>query len=399
MTVIKAPRILLPKPEIDLSKWSVIACDQFTSEPEYWQQLSLFVGDHPSTLHMIFPEVYLGKNDDATIRSINNTMRDYESKNILRDLGECFILVDRQTAYQQRRLGLVIAIDLDEYVYAEQTNALIRSTEKTVISRIPPRVKIRQDALYELPHVQLLMNDHDEHIIEGLYEQRSTFEKLYDFQLSMKGGHLKGYRINDTEKVIKLLESQINNGLLFIVGDGNHSLATAKACWEALKTKLPKKDWDIHPSRYAMVELINIHDSGLEFEPIHRVMFDVSPDFQVGLSALSQGTSHCITYNALTGEAPLMLPESAPEAIRLVQDYLDDYIKTHPQASIDYVHGIDSLKSICSKDTRAVGITLPPMNKKDLFDYVASKGVLPRKSFSMGEASEKRYYLECRKIK
>jgi len=167
MTVIKAPRILLPKPGIDLSKWAIIACDQFTSEPEYWQQLSLFVGDYPSTLHMIFPEVYLGKNDDATIRAINLAMREYELQSILRDLGECFILVDRQTAYQNRRLGLIIAIDLDAYVYAEQTNALIRSTEKTVVSRIPPRVKIRQDAIYELPHVQLLMNDDDANIVKS----------------------------------------------------------------------------------------------------------------------------------------------------------------------------------------------------------------------------------------
>jgi hypothetical protein len=399
MTVIKAPRVLLPSKNIDLTRWSIIACDQFTSEPEYWQQVTDWVGDQPSTLRMVFPEVYLGKNDAEIIRSINQTMKDYHQKSLFDDIGECFVLIDRKTEYRERRLGLIISIDLDAYEYSEQTDALIRATEKTVISRIPPRVKIRQDALFEIPHVQLLMDDRHIHIIENLYKNKNRFQQLYDFELNMKGGHLTGYRVDDTKTVINDLEKLVKNNLLFIVGDGNHSLATAKACWESNKKVLPETQWATHPSRYAMVELINIHDQGLEFEPIHRVLFDADDNFLNGIGKLAKGHSRCITFSKMLGESPLPLPDNAPEAIKLVQDYIDDYLIIHKMCTVDYVHGLDSLKAICLKHPNAIGITLPPIDKKDLFDYVANRGVLPRKSFSMGEASEKRHYLESRKIK
>ncbi len=399
MKVIKAPRILLPNHSINLQKWSVIACDQFTSEPEYWQQLSDFVGNSPSTLHMIFPEVYLGKNEDEIIKSINQNMLQYFQKSYFVDEGECFVLIDRKTQFKEQRLGLVMSIDLDAYDYSEKSNSYIRATEKTVISRIPPRVKIRKDAIFEIPHVQLLMDDRDQHIIENLYLNRSKYQELYNFDLNMNGGHLKGYKITDTALIISDLEKLIKDNLLFIVGDGNHSLATAKACWEMIKTSLNTSEIQTHPSRYAMVELINIHDNGLEFEPIHRVLFDVKDDFLQGLIPLASGDSNCFVYRKNTGKIPFPLTNNAPEAIRLVQDYIDQYITVHKDVVVDYVHGEDSLISICQKHPTAIGITLPPIDKSDIFEYVAHFGVLPRKSFSMGEASEKRYYLECRKIK
>ncbi len=399
MNVIKAPRILLPNPTIDLSKWSVIACDQFTSEPEYWQQLSDSILDSPSSLHLIFPEVYLGKNEEDTIQKINQNMKKYLKDNLFVDAGECFVLVNRKTEFKNQRLGLVISVDLEAYDYSEKSQSLIRATEKTVISRIPPRVKIRKDALIELPHVQLLMDDRELHIIENLYEKRNQLEKIYDFELNMNGGHLKGYKISDTSSIINQLNQLIKDNMLFIVGDGNHSLATAKACWEMIKPSLNEEQKNIHPSRYAMVELINIHDEGLEFEPIHRVIFDANEDFIPGLKELAKGNSECFYYTKINGKTLLPLTENAPEAIRLVQDYIDSYLHANPNTSVDYVHGEDSLLSICKKHANAIGITLPPIDKNDIFDYVAHFGVLPRKSFSMGEASEKRYYLECRKIK
>lgn len=399
MNVIKAPKILLPNQEIDFTKWSVIACDQFTSEPEYWQQLSDSILDSPSTFHLIFPEVYLGNNEEATIQKINHNMKKYLDDHLFADEGDCFVLVNRKTEYKNRRLGLVISVDLEAYDYSEKSQSLIRATEKTVISRIPPRVKIRKDALIELPHVQLLMDDRELHIIENLYEKRNQLEKIYDFDLNMNGGHLTGYKISDTSFIISQLNQLIKDNMLFIVGDGNHSLATAKACWEMIKPSLNKEELINHPSRYAMVELINIHDEGLEFEPIHRVIFNADEDFIPGLKQLANGNSKCFIYTKITGKTPFPLTENAPEAIRLVQDYVDKYIHDNPNASVDYVHGEDSLLSICKKHPNAIGITLPPINKNDIFDYVAHFGVLPRKSFSMGEASEKRYYLECRKIK
>lgn len=399
MNVIKAPKILLPKQSIDLNKWSVIACDQFTSEPEYWQELSESVKDAPSTLQMIFPEVYLGKNEDERIKSINQHMNKYLQNDYFEEPKECFVLVDRKTFYKERRLGLIISIDLDAYDYSEKTNSLIRATEKTVVSRIPPRVKIRKDALLEIPHIQLLMDDRDLHIIENLYQRRHDFTKIYDFELNMKGGHLTGYQIEETKNVISDLEKLIKDNLLFIVGDGNHSLATAKACWELIKPTLNEMERKTHPSRYAMVELINIHDDGLEFEPIHRVLFHANEDFVDGLMKLANGSSDCFIIHQKTKKIGFPITNNAPEAIRLVQDYIDDYLSNHKDVEVDYVHGEDSLLSICKKHPTAIGITLPPIDKSDIFEYVAHYGVLPRKSFSMGEASEKRYYLECRKIK
>jgi uncharacterized protein (DUF1015 family) len=349
---------------------------------------------------MILPEAFLEDHPADRIASINRTMDSYLAMGVLRDLGECFLLVDRRTPYKEHRLGLVVALDLDQYSPDPSNEYLVCGTEKTVPARIPPRVKIREHAPLELPHVMVLMDDPDLHVIENLYTRRDFFEKVYDFDLNMGGGHVTGWKIADVKSVIRDLDRLIvPNRFQFAVGDGNHSLAAAKACWEALKPSLSTIERFDHPARYAMVELENIYDQGLEFEPIHRVVFNVTDDFFEGLYALEQGDAFCLLYTKKGGSKPFYLPESAPTAVKLLQEYIDDYIHRNSYARVDYVHGIENLKAVCQTDEFAVGITLPPMNKKDLVAYVSEHGVLPRKTFSMGEASEKRYYLECRKIR
>jgi hypothetical protein len=264
--------------------------------------------------------------------------------------------------------------------------------------------------LIELPHVLLLINDRDELIIETLYANRSKWEKVYDFELNKDGGHLRGYKITDTKALLSQFEklsdpvySQKVYGnphamLQGLIGDGNHSLASAKAHWENLKKILPKDEWLNHPARYALVEVENIYDEGLKFEPIHRVVFNAPSDFLTGLLALQNGDYTAEIYTKKTGSSPFRLPRVAPSAIKLVQEYIDQYIKTHPFVKVDYVHGVKHLHAVCDKEVGAVGITLPPLAKEDLFPYVLKEGVLPRKSFSMGEAVEKRYYFESKRI-
>jgi len=400
MSAIKAPRILIPREGIDHTRWAVVACDQFTSEPAYWNNLAAFIGASPSTLGMILPEAFLADRPAERITAINKTMDSYLAGGVFRDLGECFILVERRTPYKERRLGLVLAVDLDQYSPDPNNEFLVCGTEKTVAARIPPRIKIREHAPLELPHVMILMDDPDLKVIEHLHQRRDQFPKVYDIDLNMGGGHVAGYQIVDTKAVIRDLDRLIvAHRFQFAVGDGNHSLAAAKACWEALKPSLSTIERYDHPARYAMVELENIYDPGLEFEPIHRVVFNTTEDFLDGLYALEQGDAFCLTYTKKGGSKPFYLPESAPAAVKLLQDYIDAYVAKNAFAHVDYVHGIESLKAVCQTDEFAVGITVPPMNKGDLVAFVSNHGVLPRKTFSMGEASEKRYYLECRKIK
>lgn len=411
MNAFRSAHILLPKAGIDPAKWAVIACDQFTSEPEYWDSLDHQVGASPSTLRLILPEAYLDRETEENIRAINRAMADYLQAGILHDAGDCLILVERQTPYVSRRLGLVLAVDLEAYSFQPGSHPQIRATEQTVASRIPPRVRIRQNAPIELPHVLLLINDREERIIETLYAQRHQLEKIYDFDMNMNGGHLRGYKIADAASVLSKFETLIGRdysqttygdpdaALLALVGDGNHSLASAKTHWENVKATLNDAEKQTHPARYALVEVENIYDEGLKFEPIHRVVFHAGPDFLPGLQRLQTGDFSAALYTKKTGKSLFHLPKVAPLAIKLVQEYIDAYIKAHPQTKVDYVHGWDHLVSVCDKEADAIGITLPPLAKEDLFPYVLKEGVLPRKSFSMGEAVEKRYYFESKKIK
>ena len=402
-TTIKAPHILLPRQGVDMNAWAVIACDQFTSNMKYWEDVEKLVGNKPSTLRMMFPEAYLGKVDDvAFIDQVNKTIQSYLDTHILEDQGECFILVDRKTSVVDRRLGLVISIDLEDYTYEKGVKSLIRASEATIVERIPPRLKIRENAPVELPHILFLFDDKKRQIIEKLWENRGNFKKVYDFELNMDGGHIRGYKITDTDKIIKQFEELLkenNNGLLFIVGDGNHSLATAKAHWDKIKVNLSEKERKTHPARYALVEALNIYDEGLIFEPIHRVIFNVDKDFLPGLRSALGGEYESYTFTNEAGKEKLMMPKIGPEAYEKVQAYVDGYLKSHKEASVDYIHDEDQVIEIVKKNKGSVGLVMPALTKGDIFDYIAKDKVLPRKAFSMGHATEKRYYLESQRIK
>ena len=402
-TTIKAPHILLPKKGTDMNAWAVIACDQFTSQLDYWNDVEKLVGDKPSTLRMMFPEAYLGKvNDEEFIKKVNSNIQNYLDTGVLVDQGECFILIDRKTSVVDRRLGLIIAIDLEDYTYEKGVKSLIRASEATIVDRIPPRLKIRENAPVELPHILFLFDDKKREIIEKLWEKRSDFEKVYDFDLNKEGGHITGYKITNTTLIIKQFENLLkenNNGLLFIVGDGNHSLATAKAHWDKIKFNLSEEERNTHPARYALVEALNIYDEGLIFEPIHRVVFNVDDSFLPGLRKVLHGEYESYTYSIKNGNEKLMMPRVGPEAYEIVQAYVDAYLLEHKQASVDYIHDEDQVIEIAKKNPGSVGLVMPALTKGDIFDYIAKDKVLPRKAFSMGHATEKRYYLESQRIK
>ena len=400
---IVAPHILLPRKGTDMTAWAVIACDQFTSQLDYWDDVEKLVGNKPSTLRMMFPEAYLGKVDEeAYIKKTNETIKKYLSDGTLVDEGECFILVDRKTNVVERRLGLMIAIDLEDYTYEKGVKSLIRASEATIVERIPPRLKIRKDADVELPHILFLYDDKDRAINEELYKRRNEFEKVYDFKLNKDGGHITGYKIKDTKPIIEKFESLLkknNNGLLFIVGDGNHSLATAKAHWDKVKVNLSEKERENHPGRYALVEALNIYDEGLIFEPIHRVIFNAGEGFLVGLRKVLNGENESYSYSLEKGKEKLMMPRKGPQAYKSVQSYVDNYLKEHKEASVDYIHDEDQTIAVAKANKGSVSLIMPALTKGDIFEYIALDEVLPRKAFSMGHAVEKRYYLESKRIK
>lgn len=395
MSLVVKPKILLPIDSIDKEKWAVIACDQFTSEPEYWDRLKVYVDNTPSTLHMILPEAYLDGEIQHKINKINENMNLYLRSKMFVE-KEAMILVERETPHVKRRLGLVLAIDLDQYEYEPNKNGKIAATEKTVPERIPPRVKIRENAPIEFPHVLVLVDDKDESIIEKLYNNRSNYPKVYDFKLNMNGGYIKGYEVKNADSIIKAIEN-LPNDLNLIVGDGNHSLASAKVCWENLKPKLSEQERINHPARYALVELISLYDQGLTFEPIHRVLFNTDESLIYILENNLDGDGELeIYFNKQT--IKIAIPENPFIAIKQIQDILDDYLEKNKFVDIDFVHGIDSLKKLVSVNRDAIGISMPALEREKLLPYIRENGVLPRKSFSLGEAEEKRYYLEGKKI-
>lgn len=399
---IVAPDFLLPHKGIDYSKWAVVACDQFTSSPDYWQELTSYIEDAPSTYHMILPEAYLETMKKDTISHIQQFMNEYLKDGILQSIGSSFLLIERVTNLNVRRLGLMVAIDLEAYDYKEGSKPLIRTTEKTIVERIPPRVKIREHAPLELSHIMLLVNDRKNRIIERLYEKKATLKKRYDFVLNMMGGHIRGYQIFDTDPIIQefydLIEDE-HDPILFVVGDGNHSLATAKAHWENVKKSLPLDKQVDHPARYAMVEIVNIYDSGLEFEGIHRVLFNAGPDFLIDLFHAVDKDVATWVYTKDLGKEEFFIPRSTAEAYEQIQGFIDHYLEHHQSVTIDYIHGEDELKRICNQHPNAIGIAMPTLAKKDLFPFIQTGKVLPRKSFSMGSATAKRYYLETRRIR
>ena len=400
-SVIIAPQILLPRKGIDLTKFAVIACDQFTSQIDYWNSLETIIKDEPSSLRLIFPEAYLSLvNQDSYINQINKNIDAYLKQGLLESQGSGFILVVRSTPFQPKRLGLVIAIDLEQYSYDPQTRAPIRASEATIVERIPPRLKIRENASIEIPHVIVLFDDKARDIIEPLYEKRQQIPLVYDFDLNQNGGHLSGYFIKDTEPIIasfmKLLD---RSSLLFVVGDGNHSLATAKVHWNNIKMNLSIAEQQKHPARYSLVEAVNIYDEGLDFEPIHRFVNHADKDFLRGLISNLTGPKTSYVYSKSDGKIPIYLPDSSPKSYKMVQAYIDGYLKTHPRAEVDYIHGEKDLIKIATMHKDSYAIVMPSLTKEAVFAYLEQGVVLPRKAFSMGHAVEKRYYLESKLIK
>ena len=398
---IKVPQILIPNDKIDLEKWSVVACDQFTSQPEYWSELETLVGEKYSTLKMIFPEVYLEKEDKKQRTSnINNTMDKYLKEDIFKEVND-FVLVDRTQNDGMHRIGLMLSVDLEDYDYTPKNNALIKATEKTVVERLPARIEVREHASLEIPHIMLLMDDVNNVILKKLMDKKEKLEKLYDFDLNMNGGHLVGYRVDNSNEVLdelmSLLDNQKENKLLFVVGDGNHSLATAKECWNRVKATLSEEERQNHPARYALCELVNLRDQSLIFQPIHRVMFNCGKEFIEYMQNNITGEEKTkMVYEGETYE--LNISTSPSDAIADIQGTIDKYMKSHSDVNIDYVHNDDYTLKV-AKENHGVAIFMPTISKDSLFDYVSRRGVLPRKSFSMGHAEDKRYYMEAKKIK
>lgn len=420
MSVFKSADILIPQ-NVDFSKWSVVACDQYTSEPQYWKNVREAVGYEPSALNIIFPEVYLNDgSDEERIAKINAVMEKYVNDGLFRELSDSFVYVERVQSDGKVRHGLIGAVDLEEYDFTKGSQSKIRATEGTIIERIPPRQKIRRNAALELPHILMLIDDRKGEVIEPLKEKKAEFEKLYDFDLMMNSGHLTGYKVSESEKnrIISALDAFADTDafeekygvsgkgvLQFAVGDGNHSLATAKSCWEEIKKTLPQSEWESHPARYALVELENIHDSALEFEPIQRVLFNTDGEklmkefFEYYPNASYEdngGQKIRYSYNGKEGtvyvkDAPSNLP------VGTLQKFLDEYLKKNG-GTIDYIHGDDVVRKLTEAEN-TIGFMVDAMEKNDLFSTVIKDGSLPRKTFSMGEAADKRFYLECKKIK
>ena len=395
--------ILLPADDETARFWPVVACDQFTSQREYWQELEKLVGDRPSALNIVFPEVYLDEGY-GRIESIQRHIRDYLSRGVLTErVHDGFVLVERSTR-SGVRIGLVGKVDLDCYDYTPESKALIRATEGTVISRIPPRVKIRQGAEVESPHVMLLCDDRERELIEPLYARRKELPKLYDLELLMGGGHLRGYAVTGelakkTQDIIARQQSR--SDLYLAVGDGNHSLATAKTCWEQIRPGLTEAERKSHPARYALAELVNLHCEALNFEPIHRVLFNVDAGKLIDdfTSAVPWAEGEDIVFIHKGGRRGVKLTAAGDRLpVDVLQTFLDRWLEAHPETEIDYVHGSAALEELSVKDGNC-GMALKAMDKNALFPAIIAGGVLPRKTFSMGEAEEKRYYMECRKIR
>ena len=412
-----AADILLPK-HVDMTRWSVIACDQYTSQPDYWERAARLVGSSPSTLHLVLPEVYLEQDDvGRRIAQINASMRAYLDSGLFRVLNDSYVYVERTVAPGRVRRGLVGKIDLEQYDYSADSRSLVRPTEGTVESRLPPRMRVREQAPLESPHIMVLIDDALHTVIEPLQKQKNAMEPLYDFDLMADGGHIAGWRVAgdlcaqvDAAMLFLLSGQQCCRGvcrecappMLIAVGDGNHSLATAKACWEKIKPTLSERERRVHPARYALAELVNLHDGALAFEPIHRVLFDVDPNsvldaLQKQLGACADGQGQVFTYAAggRTGRLVVANPPS-PLAAGTLQGFIDGYLAAHG-GTVDYIHGGDVVMEL-SKKPGAIGFLLPAMEKSQLFPTVRESGALPRKTFSMGHAYEKRFYLECRKI-
>ncbi len=412
MKIFGSTDILLPK-NADMRRWAVIACDQFTSDAAYWQRVADTVGDAPSTLHMILPEAHLGSSDEAAIVSrINATMDRYLAGDVFTTYHNAYVYVERTLLNGSVRPGLIGAVDLEAYDYNPGSVSAVRATERTVLERIPPRQRVRKDASIEFPHVLMLCDDEKKQLLEPITAIKGQLPLLYDFDLMEGGGHITGWLVQGepAAQFDARLEAYVASvpakyadldgaPVTLAVGDGNHSLATAKSCYEALKAANPGVDMGCHPARYALVELENIHDASQVFEPIHRILFGVDGrKLLKDLKAVCAEGGYAVEYVMGGERGTLYLDRTRGElAVAVLQEFLDKWMKENP-CQIDYIHGDDEVAALAQKEN-AIGFLLPPMEKRQLFRGVISGGVLPRKTFSMGHAREKRYYLEGRRIK
>ncbi len=461
---VSVPEIYLPGNGVEYRKWAVVACDQYSSEREYWEDVDREVGAAPSTLRLIFPECYLEDSDkEARVAKIQERMREYLARGLLVSRGPAFVLVERSTPFEEHpRLGLMVAVDLERYQYGSDSKSLIRPTEGTIVERLPPRMAIRRGAPLELPHIMILIDDPHATVIEPLYRRRRYFERAYDFDLMKNSGHMRGWFVreeSDLEVVAVALEALadpkvfrrkygVDDVLLFAVGDGNHSLATAKAIWEETKASYAgRADAEtalaFHPARYALVELVNLYDEGLPFHPIHRVLFNIDsqdflrelegagaeirympdaaqafaevdaasrgggPEKERGASNSSDATNSAPSHLELAHRFAFVTEHragvvsfrnpAARLAVATIQGQIDAYRTAHPEVGIDYIHGTASTEAL-GKKRGNIGLYLPPVDKSSFFSVVIRDGVMPRKTFSMGEAPEKRFYIEARRI-
>ena len=402
----KPADILLPK-NIPTENWCVVACDQYTSQPEYWQEAKKIAGDLPSTCHMVYPECFLETTDAGEYAAgINAAMEHYLADGVFREVKHSYIYIERTLADGKIRRGVMMALDLEQYCYDVGSKSPIRATEGTVLNRIPPRVKIRRGAPLELPHIMVLIDDKQRSVIEKI--NTANLKPEYEGKLMQDSGSIRGFSLNQTEaeKLEYALDSlSVSDNLLFAVGDGNHSLATAKACYEDLKKSLSAEEAANQPARYALVEVVNLYDESLQFEPIHRVVFQTNPEELMKALRMEYNVSdmpcegHQIT--CVIGKIKKEIWVKNPPcnlAVGTLQKFLDARLET-VGGKVDYIHGDEVVERLCADDDKAVGFLLPKMEKSSLFETVAIDGALPRKTFSMGHACDKRFYMECRKIK
>ncbi|MDA0334135.1 MAG: DUF1015 domain-containing protein [bacterium] len=433
---LEAPRILLPRADIPTETWAVIACDQHTSFPGYWEDVARHIGPAPSTLHLVFPEAYLGAADHRQrIADIRAHMVDYVASDVLQELPPGFVLTDRQTPHVASRRGLLVALDLEQYSYAADARTLIRTTEGTVVSRLAPRIEVRRGAPLEVPHIMVLIDDAEQTVIEPLFEH--SLPLLYDTQLMLGGGRVRGWHVREApliEQVVaalrRLLATDKSGGpdapMLYAMGDGNHSFATAQAVWQQLKdSNGGLTGIEDHAARYALVELVNLHDSGLVFEPIHRALFGC--ELEVLLTALRTGcpalarevsvetctteasweqarriasdtSRHRLPFVAGHRKGVIVLHEPTHSLpVVSLQEFLTDFERTHAPMAVDYIHGEEAVRRLGGMKGN-IGLLAEVIDKHALFATIRRDGPLPRKSFSLGEAEEKRYYMECRRI-
>ena len=442
---LQVPEIRLPRPGIDMAKWAVIACDQYSSEPDYWRRVAAQVDDSPSTLNLIFPEVFLEDDGRASrIDNIKQAMHRYASDGTLGAPKRMMVALERATTKTPSRKGLIVALDLDAYDYRKGATSLVRATEETFEDRLAPRIAIREDASIELPHIMVLIDDPDRRVIEPVIEAVRNQTPLYDIDLMLNGGRVTGWAVQDGDLLTRIHAGltqladpvrfrkrygvTVDEVLLYAMGDGNHSLATAKSVWQSIKKDL--KDPRLiaeHPARYALVELVNLHDPGLQFEPIHRLVFDVDPKALLAAlgswaqraggaveivdqydltqaSALAvqrraESTDHVVVYRHRDAAGLVIFKNVGYQLpVGVLQAFIDDYLSTGArQATVDYIHGEASIRSLTNRQ-QAIGFLLPGMDKHDLFKAVILDGAMPSKTFSMGDANEKKFYVECRRI-